>query len=95
METGITAALIIAVIVLGMVLIHRLNAQHDARIAAYRYSDALPGVGRRRAKNRRPARPSAPPAAASPEPPCADDVDVRVVGSSPARTPDARGSRRA
>ncbi|MFI7499176.1 hypothetical protein ACIBVL_11815 [Streptomyces sp. NPDC049687] len=58
METFITAALIIAVIAMGIALIHQLNAQHDARIAAYRYSDALPGIGRLRAKNRRPARPS-------------------------------------
>ncbi|MCX4763292.1 hypothetical protein OG562_20425 [Streptomyces sp. NBC_01275] len=55
METVITVVLIIAVIVMGMVLIHRLNAQHDERIAAFHYSDALPGIGRLRRKNRRTA----------------------------------------
>ncbi|MEU2725622.1 hypothetical protein [Streptomyces smyrnaeus] len=43
-------------IALGVLLIHRLNAQHDQRIAAFRYSAALPvRGGRRRRKRRRPA----------------------------------------
>ncbi|MEV5945424.1 hypothetical protein [Streptomyces sp. NPDC051993] len=33
---------IIAVIALAMCLIHLLNAQHDARIAAHHFSDPLP-----------------------------------------------------
>lgn len=77
METVITAVLIIAVIALGIALIHQLNAQHDARISAYRYSDALPGVGRLRAKNRRPARPSASPTADDREPGGATDDSAR------------------
>lgn len=112
METVVTAVLIIAVIAMGIVVIHQLNAQHDARIAAYRYGDALPGIGRLGAKNRRAAKPSASPAVddaepggatddsarapveavgrperpqpvESPEPPCAGNVDVRLVASSP------------
>lgn len=47
--TIITITLIIAMIGAGMILIHRLNAQHDERVAAFRYSDALPGIGRPRA----------------------------------------------
>lgn len=47
METVITVAAILAMIALGMLVIHRLSTQHDARIAAFHYSDALPGVGRR------------------------------------------------
>jgi len=46
-------AAIIGMILLGALLIRRLNAQHDERIAAFRYSDALPGVGRRRAEPER------------------------------------------
>lgn len=109
MEIVITAALIIAVVVMGIILIRRLTAQHDARIAAYRYSDALPGIGRLRAKNRRPAKPSASPTGddrepggapdsarssaeavdrtghpvESPDPPSAENVEVRLVASSP------------
>lgn len=58
MGTIITVALIIAMIGAGMILIHRLNAQHEARIAAFRYSEALPGIGRLRGKNRRPEEPA-------------------------------------
>lgn len=53
METIILIAAIILVIVIGMRLIHLLNAQHDARIAAHHFSDALPGVGRRSRKHHR------------------------------------------
>ncbi|UUU26866.1 hypothetical protein [Streptomyces sp. DSM 40750] len=58
MEIVFTVVAIIAMIMLGMLLIHSLNAKHDERIAVFRYSDALPGTGRR---SRRP-RPSAGPA---------------------------------
>ncbi|MEU0575841.1 hypothetical protein ABZ465_00730 [Streptomyces griseoincarnatus] len=40
-------------IAVGGVLIHRLNVQHGERIAAFTYSDALPGVGRRARRHRR------------------------------------------
>lgn len=53
METAVTVAVIIFVIIAGMFLIHRLNAQHDERIAAFRYSNALPGIGRRNRKRPR------------------------------------------
>jgi hypothetical protein len=61
MGTIITVALIIAMIGVGMFLIHRLNAQHGARIAAFHYSDALPGTGRSRGRNRRSAEPAGAP----------------------------------
>ncbi|MFJ7256363.1 hypothetical protein ACIQWV_28100 [Streptomyces sp. NPDC098085] len=47
MRSKATLILIAAVIVtttVGMHLIHLLNAQHDARIAACHFSDALSGV---------------------------------------------------
>jgi hypothetical protein len=53
-ETVITVSVIIAMIMLGVLLIHLLNGQHNERIAAFHYSDALPGVGRRSRKNRQP-----------------------------------------
>ena len=56
-ETVITVSVIIAMIMLGVLLIHLLNGQHNERIAAFRYSDALPGVGRRSRKSRQPASP--------------------------------------
>ena len=59
METAVTVALIIFV---GMFLIHRLNAQHDERIGAFRYSDALPGIGRQTRKSPRTTAPKGPPA---------------------------------
>ncbi|MGP4003809.1 hypothetical protein [Streptomyces sp. 8N706] len=61
MDIVIIVATLIAMIIVGRFLIHRLNAQHDARIAAFPYSDALPGVGRRSRKSRRPAGPAGPP----------------------------------
>lgn len=61
MGTIITVALIIAMIGAGMILIHRLNAQHGARIAAFRYSEVLPGIGRPRGRNRRPKEPAGSP----------------------------------
>jgi uncharacterized protein Veg len=51
-ETVITVAVIITVVIAGMFLIHRLNTQHDERNTAFHYSDVLPGVGRRNRKGR-------------------------------------------
>ncbi|GCB42768.1 hypothetical protein [Streptomyces sp. NL15-2K] len=65
METAVTVAVIIFVIIAGVFLIHRLNAQHDERIGAFRYSDALPGIGRRARKSSRATAPKAPPADAT------------------------------
>lgn len=65
METAVTVAVIIFVIIAGMFLIHRLNAQHDERIGAFRYNDALPGIGRRTRKSPRATVPNGPPADAT------------------------------
>ncbi|MFF9767848.1 hypothetical protein ACF1GT_14705 [Streptomyces sp. NPDC014636] len=65
METVVTVAVIIFVIIAGILLIHRLNAQHDERIGAFRYSDALPGIGRRTRRSPRAAVPKGPPADAT------------------------------
>ncbi|MEV4944323.1 hypothetical protein [Streptomyces sp. NPDC053755] len=46
MEVLITLAAGALLIVLGMTLIHRLNAQHTARIAAYRFSTPYPALAR-------------------------------------------------
>ncbi|RII13027.1 hypothetical protein DSC45_24565 [Streptomyces sp. YIM 130001] len=43
MDTGITVAVILAMIVIGIYLIRRLNAQHDERIALHRYSRSVRG----------------------------------------------------
>jgi hypothetical protein len=64
-ETAVTVALIIFLIIAGMFLIHRLNAQHDERIAAFRYSDALPGIGRRNRKRPHATAPEDPPSDAT------------------------------
>ncbi|WP_420708105.1 hypothetical protein [Streptomyces sp. 142MFCol3.1] len=45
--TAIAVAVLLLLITVGVVLIHRLNGQHDERIAAFHYSDVLPGIGRR------------------------------------------------
>ncbi|WP_158711342.1 hypothetical protein [Streptomyces sp. NRRL S-1824] len=42
METLVLIAVIVFAIGIGMGLIHLLNAQHDARIAAHHFSDPLP-----------------------------------------------------
>ncbi|MFH9863987.1 hypothetical protein [Streptomyces sp. NPDC017202] len=42
METLVLIAAIVLAIGIGVLLIRLLNAQHDARIAAHRYSDPLP-----------------------------------------------------
>ncbi|MFI6486760.1 hypothetical protein [Streptomyces sp. NPDC050564] len=52
--------MIIFVIIAGMFLIHRLNAQHDESIGAFRYSDALPGIGRRIRKSPHATAPKGP-----------------------------------
>ncbi|MBT2423903.1 hypothetical protein J7F01_30885 [Streptomyces sp. ISL-22] len=65
MGTVVTVAVIIAVIILGMFVIHRLNAQHAERIGAFRYSDALPGIGRRLRKSPRASAPEGSPADAT------------------------------
>ncbi|MGW7467988.1 hypothetical protein ACWGJT_25795 [Streptomyces xantholiticus] len=52
METVLIIVAMLLLTGIGMRLIHLLNAQHDARIAAYHFSDALPGVGRRSRKHR-------------------------------------------
>jgi hypothetical protein len=46
METVITLLAGALLIVLGTRLIHRLNAQHDARIAARHFSDSYPSLSR-------------------------------------------------
>ncbi|WP_436991081.1 hypothetical protein [Streptomyces sp. enrichment culture] len=45
MEIGITVAVTIGVIMLGALVIHRLNAQRDERITTFRYSDTQSGPG--------------------------------------------------
>ncbi|MFF7986048.1 hypothetical protein ACFZDK_44265 [Streptomyces sp. NPDC007901] len=42
METLVIIAVIVLAIGIGMRLIHLLNAQHGARIAAYHFSNPLP-----------------------------------------------------
>ncbi|MEU9296148.1 hypothetical protein [Streptomyces sp. NPDC048266] len=46
METLLALVAGVLLIAFGMLLIHRLNAQHDARIAAHHFSDALPALTR-------------------------------------------------
>ncbi|MDK0520575.1 hypothetical protein [Streptomyces sp. ML-6] len=46
METLIALAAAAVLITLGTRLVHRLNAQHDARIAARHYSDPFPAICR-------------------------------------------------
>ncbi|MCZ0980266.1 hypothetical protein O1L60_18205 [Streptomyces diastatochromogenes] len=46
METLIALAAVAVLIALGTRLVHRLNAQHDARIAARHYSDPFPAIFR-------------------------------------------------
>lgn len=63
--TVIAAAALLLLIAVGVVLIHRLDGQHVERIAAFHYSDVLPGIGRRPRRHRRsvdatvPTRPTA------------------------------------
>ncbi|MFC7305911.1 hypothetical protein ACFQVC_17000 [Streptomyces monticola] len=55
MDTGITITVVLAMIALGVFLIHLLNGQHDERIALHSYSRRLPG--RRRAHSPVPSQP--------------------------------------
>jgi len=64
-ESAVTVVVIILVIIAGMILIHRLNTQHAERIGTFRYSDALPGIGRRTRKSPGAAVPKGPPADAT------------------------------
>ncbi|MER6140658.1 hypothetical protein ABT174_11415 [Streptomyces sparsogenes] len=43
METVVTVAVIAALIAVGVLVIHRLNAQHGNRVSALRYGDTPPG----------------------------------------------------
>ncbi|BBC34984.1 hypothetical protein SGFS_062780 [Streptomyces graminofaciens] len=58
MEIVVTVVAILALIMLGVLLIHSLNAQHDQRIAGFHYSEALPWVRRRNRRNRPPTGPA-------------------------------------
>ncbi|MFE9168309.1 hypothetical protein ACFYNZ_02085 [Streptomyces kebangsaanensis] len=82
--TVIAVAALLVLIAVGFVLIHRLNAQHDERIAAFHYSDALPGIGRRTRRHRRPAvdatAPTRPTATAT-----ADDIGFGPTGGGRGR----------
>ncbi|MFF9982457.1 hypothetical protein [Streptomyces erythrochromogenes] len=42
METLVLVSVVILAIAIGVRWIHLLNAQHDARIEAHRFSDPLP-----------------------------------------------------
>lgn len=53
MGTGLTVTVILAMIALGVFVIHLLNAQHNDRIALHRYSRRIPD----RRGSRNPARP--------------------------------------
>jgi hypothetical protein len=44
METFVTVVVLLAMVALGAFLIHRLNNQHDERIAAFRYSRSRPAA---------------------------------------------------
>ena len=85
MEIAIALSVIIAMIIIGVLLIHLLNGQHHERIAAFHYGDTLPGIGRRSRKGRRPAEHAGSPV-----------VDrgrwvQRDDARPPARAPDERG----
>jgi len=44
METFLTAVVLVATVALGVFLIHRLNNQHDERIADFPYGRSRPTV---------------------------------------------------
>ncbi|MFB6530253.1 hypothetical protein [Streptomyces sp. NPDC056399] len=46
METLITIAVIALLVALGTRLIHRLNTQHDERIAAHHFGEPFPAIRR-------------------------------------------------
>ncbi|WP_329395870.1 hypothetical protein [Streptomyces melanogenes] len=59
----VTVLLVVAILLLigiGMRLIHLLNAQHDARIASYQFSDTLPAFRRRSYRHHGRARAKSP-----------------------------------
>ncbi len=78
--TVIAVAALLVLIAVGAALLHRLHARHDERIAAFPYSDALPGVGRRPRRSRRPTAhataPARPTATAT-----GDDIALGPAGS--------------
>ncbi|WP_328914557.1 MULTISPECIES: hypothetical protein [unclassified Streptomyces] len=49
MQNFVTVLVILGLISVGVLLINRLNGQHDERIAAFRYSRTAPGAGDRTA----------------------------------------------
>ncbi|MBZ9644157.1 hypothetical protein [Streptomyces sp. PSKA30] len=61
MEIVVTVAAIMAMIMLGVLLIHSLNVRHNQRITASHYSDVLPGIGRRSRKTRQSVGPAGSP----------------------------------
>lgn len=56
METLVALAVIAAMIIIGVVLIHLLNAQHAVRMTSYRFSAPLPGLGRHGRRRNRAAK---------------------------------------
>ncbi|MEU1671439.1 hypothetical protein ABZ752_05335 [Streptomyces roseifaciens] len=61
MEIAVTLAVILGLIAVGSLLIHRLNAQHDERIAGFHYSGVLPWRdSRSRNRPRSPIDPAGP-----------------------------------
>jgi hypothetical protein len=59
MDAFLTAAAFVLLIIVAALVIHRLNAQHDARIALHSYSPRLPGT--RHGSGAQPPFPSPPP----------------------------------
>ncbi|WP_179080935.1 hypothetical protein [Streptomyces rectiverticillatus] len=55
MEIAVTLAVILGLVAVGALLIHRLNAQHDERIASFHYSGVLPWRDSRNRKRPRSA----------------------------------------
>lgn len=83
MEIVFTVVAIIAMIMLGVLLIHSLNVRHDERIAVFRYSDALPGTGRRSRRPRPSTGPAGSPGATTDREP--DDGDENRDGGGDGR----------
>jgi hypothetical protein len=98
-ETVITVSVITVMVIIGVLLIHLLNGQHNERIAAFHYSDALPGIGRRRRKSRQPTSPPEHPSSA-PHPEHRDGAandawpspDLGPAGAKRGPTPTAASS---
>jgi hypothetical protein len=55
MDVFLTVIAILAMVALGVFLIHRLDTQHHTRIATFHYSDPMPGVRRRPVRRHRPS----------------------------------------